>query len=336
MREIEKIIADHKDCFISSLLSTIYDYIEEPDEETISTFLKEILSHNQEVYNKLKSDHEKLKSKISKLKNLEPEVEEPIKTQSLEIKPLLIKQNTNLDELCYKIYSCESKEELNILLSNIDNNLLPNILLFLTKEINQLIIEIRQSIMKNPTLNISFKQKELLRLQNLFNSIKFYKRESNQSIHDTKPNIFFLTNNSNTAYFYETLLNNLEGDSKVKKSLDKMLSGYFIHSHDVKNIIRNNKKILEYKDSNGTRILFEDLGNNNYLICDFFFKNKQISSKITNYYELNIERYLNNKEKIQSLLNDPNYYIEQAEILGSIYCLLEQNQLLEKSDSHGK
>lgn len=342
MQQLKEYLSNNEGMFISSILSTIYDYVEEPDKEKIIMCLKQILLHNQNVYNHLNNEYEKLQTKKDKLQILKPdEIANPTISQEIhtnfEISPDEIKKNLDLEQLYYEVYSCEDIKSLSDVLEKIDISLLPNILLFLNKEINNLILKIRHKIMKNPLDDVNYSQKELIRLQNLFKYIKNYEKTKNKPLIIRKPNIYFLTNNSNTAYFYQTLLENPDASNKIRKSLDKMISGYFIHSKDVKTINRNGHKILEYKDSNGTRILFEDLGNNQYLICDLFFKDKQLSSKIVNYYDINITRYLSFKDKLEQLLNDPNYHIEQAEILGSIYSILEQNQVLalEKGDNNG-
>jgi hypothetical protein len=59
-------------------------------------------------------------------------------------------------------------------------------------------------------------------------------------------------------------------------------------------------------------------------------KDKQKSSRIANEYEEAITRYYRVKDYIVENFNNPDFHIEQSELVGEMFQLLEGNTLSKK------
>ena len=133
--------------------------------------------------------------------------------------------------------------------------------------------------------------------------------------------IILLPNTSNSSYLYEDILNYLDKAKEIKNALDKILNNYF--GKDSKPL-RSYSNLYEYTHPNGIRILYSLLPNNKIGLSLIFYKDKTRSIKISKYYEEALKRLNESKLYVESNINNPDFYIEQLELIGELYSALEE------------
>ena len=115
---------------------------------------------------------------------------------------------------------------------------------------------------------------------------------------------------------------------RIRLIFEKIIDGYFLKTKDTKGI-EGYQNLYEYKHPNGIRILYIADGNI-ITICSLFMKDKQKSTRITNEYEEAIRRYSEVEQYIQENFTNPDFHIEQAELVGEIFSLLDGIALSKK------
>ena len=86
---------------------------------------------------------------------------------------------------------------------------------------------------------------------------------------------------------------------------------------------------IAYKHPNGIRVLYLVQGSI-IIICSLFMKDKQKSTRIANEYEEAISRFYESEQYILENFNNPDFHIEQAELVGEIFTLLDGITLSKK------
>lgn len=316
--------------FICNLLDYITTYVETSDVCVISAAEQLILKFNRQIL-------EEKRRKLVDLKRITTIKEEPQKGKIKKDK--IPNESCVQKELCYRK---ERKDYTSIIIKMLqDGKATPSTLnalsdqeikeckLAIFEEILKLEEEIKEWIIEDASKSIQPLQEKLILLKNLQKRIKEEAKPKeeknifNEVTTKSKKKVLFLPNGKGSTYFVEDITRHLEKNEELKTAFTKIASGYFLESKDNEKIKDVKEKLYEYTSPNGIRILYIDMGESTYAICGLFFKNKQKSTKITEYFEEAIRRFYNKKEYLKENLNNPNLYIEQAELIGEIYTILE-------------
>lgn len=329
IEQFEK-LTEEIDYYINHPTSFLYEHIEDPDIQEIVECTRAIALNNYAYVSKKKNDVTELKKTIENAKDIieskeEKSIQSVIENEA-EKKP---KDLTELLELV--IYSC-LEEDYNKLLEKISKEDLK----LLKFEVYKLIIEtkksIRLTIMNNPIADISTLQDNLNTYElvlEFMNNVKETEELEEDISNENYSNIVIAPKNQMTTYLYEDISEYPERIKEIKLIFEKIVDGYFLKTKDTKAIEGYQEKLYEYKHPNGIRILYLVSGNI-ITICSLFMKDKQKSTKIANEYDEAIKRYYESKEYITENFNNPDFHIEQAELVGKIFSLFDGIALSKK------
>lgn len=259
--------------------------------------------------------------------------EDLIREESPQIKPKLERIPASIEyQLDKRIIDNIESNDIDVcsdLIETLSDKELPYLKMFLLKKITELKNKIKKEIIKSPLTNIIKYQDDLTKYQLLF-QILTEKNMPEETIIDEvseqeRSKIIFLPNHRNGTYIYGDIEKLLDNSEIIKNALNKIVSGYFLKTKDLSNIEGYDSKLFEYKQKNGIRIMYFQMGNGYIGIASIFFKDKQKSTKIESFYEEAVSRFNASQDYVFSHLSDPNFYIEQQELVGDIFDLLEKN-----------
>lgn len=151
-----------------------------------------------------------------------------------------------------------------------------------------------------------------------------HEAEKNETIEETTTeekeysNIIFAPNGKRSTYILDDISQFPDKHKEIKLIIDKLVRGYFLKTKDTKGIERYKENLYEYRHPNGIRILYVVEGNI-IIICSLFMKDKQKSTKISNEFDEAVSRYYSVREYITTNFNNPDFHIEQLELIGEIY-----------------
>ncbi len=280
--------------------------------------LRMIYLHNKGIISTLREENRSLTNTIN-TETIMPEaiIETPKKEQTIESSP---RKESTIIELLTHTYDTDTISKIIDQSSPIDR---PIIKLFYYKKLQDTKLELLHRISINPlsdNKDLIDKIEEYTLILEYIDSLdnKKDKQEQTQNI----SNIIIIPNKRNSSYLYEDILDYLERSKEIKNVLDKLLNEYF---GKATKSLKGYTNLYEYTHPNGIRILYVVLPNYKIGICSLFFKDKNKSTKITNYYEEAISRYNQAREYVLANLTNPDFYIEQAEIIAEIYTELENN-----------
>ena len=318
-----------KEGYISQPFTYIEDKCPEIYEQNIDLdCIALIIEHNYAVVEKLRNRHNELLNILDDAKNINDIENEEEEQQQLE-QPKSLKEEFSFNDYSSYVDVLLFAQENDTLEQEIKELMLKQVPLnslkfAVYKKIKQIELELRITIAHNPLKDITKYQKDILKLKALIDAltIKTTSEEKTPSKAETKYNVVFIPNNKNQLYIYDDITKYLEQAKEIKIALDKIYSGYVIESKNIKSISAKNEKLYEYKTPTGLRIMFVISGNNIFVSL-LFYKDKQRSIKIDALYDESIKRYQNNEELLLSNLNNPNFYLEQAELIGNLYTLLD-------------
>lgn len=220
------------------------------------------------------------------------------------------------------------QEEIAPFLGNLTTEDINNLKVAIFKNILKIEQKVKFSIVLNPSENISDLQTQLASYKNLLKKlskvgIDLEKEETEQKV---SSNIILVPSIHNSSCLLEDIKEYPEKKNEIKKMFEKVMSGYFLETNDTKSLM-DKEKLCEYKHPNGIRILYRIMPDNYYAICSLFFKDKQKSTLINQYYEEAIKRF-NNAKSVLENYKSPDFQIEQAEWLGELYAYFEEGKNL--------
>ena len=331
IENFEKMIKDI-DYYISNPTSFLYEQIEDPTLQEIVECSRAIALNNFYYISDKRESNEKLLASLTGATAIVASPTVSVLTPPKEI--TVPREQKDLSEILELIiYSSLSDETMKILetMSQEDFKLLK-------LQIYKLILDtkqaIRQSILTNPTADISSLQDRLNTYELVLEiaSTKF-KPVQNEELEEELPqeysNIVFAPNNKKSTYLYEDIAEYSERAKEIKLIFEKLVDGYFLKTKDTKPIEGYQEKLFEYKHPNGIRILYIVTGSI-ITICSLFMKDKQKSSRIANEYDEAIARFYECKNYIEENFSNPDFHIEQAELVGEIFTLLDGISLSKK------
>jgi hypothetical protein len=199
--------------------------------------------------------------------------------------------------------------------------------LYLLKEINRLKKLIRIKVTKDPLEDIDKERLQLITYMEFLDTLKIEQEilieEEEQKDENASQNIILLPNTKSGTYLLEDIRNYPESYDEISSAFENIMSKKFLGSKSVSAIRDMGEKLYEYKRTNGIRIMFIKRGNDIY-VCSLFYKDKQRSTKITQYYEEAIRRF-NSFMESRYDVTSPDFIIEQKELAGLVYGEVEQS-----------
>lgn len=316
-----------KEEFIDSPLTFIANFSQDIDEQEIVELLRFIHVHNYEIVEQRQKHIIDMKQKISSAKPLHQVEETKLVQEQPEEQPFASKIDpTYINSI---LTSSDLLTELENRVSSLSKEELTFLKMQLHLKQNKLKRIIREKIMLNPSLNIKEYQEELELLE--LAEVLISEQQSKEEVVEeqrTSSRIIFVPNAS-SSYLYNDI-SEYENKKEIKITFDKLVDGYFLMTKDIKSLEGyKNAKLCEYTHPNGIRILYV-ISDDIICVCSLFYKDKQKSKKIANYYEEAIRRFLSQIDYIKENYQTPDFIIEQDEIIGDIYSLLETGKKLKK------
>lgn len=289
-----------------------------------------IIEHNYAIIEEMKHKLDKLINEIDSAQNINDiKIEESNENEEVFEEDEPVEENNNFnnyDEYVEVLLYAQENNTLEQEIKELALKQVPiNSLKFAVyKRIKQLELQIRFNINHNPLNDVSKLQEDIHKLSSLIHSLTPKETEvlDTSSKEKNKYNIIFIPNSKNQLYIYDDINNYLEQSKEIIIALDKIYSGFVMESKNIKSIKAKNEKLYEYRTTNGLRIMFVISGNNIFVSL-LFYKDKQRSIEIDSLYDEAIKRFQINEEALLSSLNNPDFMINQAELLGNLYTLLE-------------
>lgn len=327
--KFEKMISK-VDTFILGATSFLYDNIEDPNTQEIIECTRAIVYSNLEYLDKQEASLEKLRQTMSTVALITASIVEPSLPPQKD-KPAR-KEYKNLQELIDLItYSYLDEETIHIL-ESLSHEDIVRIKLHFYKLIIETKKAIREKTIYNPQEDIRELQSNLDTYTLIVETIsELEQKEQIVEVEEEKEysNIVFAPNRHRSTYIHEDIEEFTDKSKEIKLIIDKLVDGYFLKTKDTKGIEGYQENLYEYKHPNGIRILYIVEGNI-IIICSLFMKDKQKSSRISNEYDEAISRYYKVRDYIIENFTNPDFHIEQAELVGEIYQTLDGITLSKK------
>ncbi len=309
--------------FIDTPISYLYDHIESPTNLEVIECLRAIIYNNQAY----------LESKASEISKLRDLINIPFQSNKTEVKEFLSnqeelkqeKKQKDLSDYIKLILFSELNEETSKKLSSLSKEDKISIKLHFLKLINETKKAIKESILKNPFEDIRKLQSDLSIYELAIEFIRELDMEELlvESQEEQLSRIIFAPTTHNTTHIFDDIINYKENKKEIKNIIDKLVDGYFLQTKDIKSIEGlKTSNLYEYRHPNGIRILYV-VHKGLIFICSLFYKDKQKSTKIESYYEDAIKRFNSCKDYVLDNYANPDFYIEQDELLGQIYSFVD-------------
>ena len=328
VEKFEKMISK-VDGFIQGATSFLYDHIEDPDTQEIIECTRAIVYSNLEYLDKRESSIDKLRQTIATVAPITQSIVEPSLPSKKEKAPR--KEYKNIQEIIDLItYSYLEEETMRILETQSHEDIV-RIKLHFYKLIIETKKAIREAVLYNPQEDIRELQSNLDTYALIVDTISELEKKEEIVEQEEKEysNIVFAPNGHRSTYFYDDVYEFPDKSKEIKLILDKLIDGYFLKTKDTKGIEGYQENLYEYKHPNGIRVLYVVEGNI-IIICSLFMKDKQKSSRIANEYDEAITRYYKVRDYIIESFNNPDFHIEQAELIGELFQILEGTTLSKK------
>lgn len=328
VEKFEKMVSKVDD-FIQGATSFLYDQIDDPSTQEIIECTRAIVYSNLEYLDKRESTIEKLRQTMATVAPIVQSIVEPSLPSKKDKTPR--KEYKSIQELIDLItYSYLDEETMRILETQSHEDIV-RIKLHFYKLIIETKKAIRESILYNPQEAIGELQSNLDIYTLIVDTISELEKKEEIVEQEEKEysNVVFAPNGHRSTYFYEDVYEFPDKSKEIKLILDKLIDGYFLKTKDTKSIEGFQESLYEYKHPNGIRVLYVVEGNI-IIICSLFMKDKQKSSRIANEYEEAITRYYKVRNYIVENFNNPDFHIEQAELIGELFQVLEGTTLSKK------
>lgn len=312
--------------FIVAPLDFLHKTIYDVDDRATNVYLEMIYEHNEKIKASLVNEKKHLLQMINSTNSFTEEVKKPA-VQTVEEKQTVA--YSDLTSEASRLITYKDVEEQKKQLRSIPQDKIENLKFAIFIIIKEIELTIKKTLLHNKTASITSLQHQIesyRHLLSLINSVEI--KEETPTINQetaNKYNLIFLPDSKNGTYLYGDIALYSERFKEIKSTLDKVASSYFLSTHDIENLRGEYSNLWEYKNKTGIRILYL-IVNNNIIITSLFFKDKQKSTKISAYYAEAIRRFNKGKDYVLQNVNNPNFLIEQKELLGDIFNLLESQK----------
>ncbi len=329
VEKFEKMVSKVDD-FIQGATSFLYDNIEDPSTQELVECTRAIIVNNIIFLSKKEETIEKIRKTMANASEITASIVEPALPKK-DI-PLQRKEYKDIQDLIKLITYGYLDQETMMIVEQQSHTDIIRIKLHFLKQIIETKKAIKESCIYNPKEDLKELQDKLEMYKLIVDTIsEFEKKEENIEKEEEKTfsNIIFAPNGTRSTYIYEDISEYPDKSKEIKLIVDKMVDGYFLKTKDTKSIEGYQENLYEYKHPNGIRVLYLVEGNI-IIVCSMFMKDKQKSSRISNEYDEAINRYHRVKEYIINNFSNPDFHIEQAELIGEIYQVLDGNTLSKK------
>ena len=321
---------DKEDGFITGVMNTIYDHIDDPTTQEIIECTGAIVCSNLNYLDRKIAHIDALKKTMA---NSAPIVASPIVQEvAKESSPKDKKEHRDLSELIRLVRFNYLEDETIALIEQQSHNDIIRIKLHFYKLMLDTKRKIKEMVLGNPFADIRELQFDLDSYTLILESISELEKKDKIEEAQTElefSNIFLATNRNGSTYIFEDIAEYPEKSKEIKNIFEKLIDGYFLKTKDTKGIEGYQENLYEYKHPNGIRILYVVIGNI-IVICSLFMKDKKKSTRIANEYDEAIKRFYDVKDYIMANFNNPEFHIEQAEQVGKIFQLLDGPSLSKK------
>lgn len=316
--------------YIRAPYETIYDYFPNASSYDLIEGLRIILVHNHRITLGLDEESTKLQNKMENAQIITKQ--EAITNQTAEPKepvdkPHTYPQNTQALQIIESLKYFTTAKEFDSNTKNLPQDAIMLIKIYLLKEINRLKKLIRIKVTKDPLEDIDKERLQLLTYLEFLDTLKIEQEilieEEEQKDENASQNIILLPNSKSGTYLLEDIRNYPESYDEISSAFENIMSKKFLSSKSISTIRDKGEKLYEYKRTNGIRVMFVKRGNDIY-VCSLFYKDKQRSTKITQYYEEAIRRF-NSFMELGYDVTSPDFIIEQKELAGLVYGEVEQS-----------
>lgn len=328
----DRYLKKYQDVMIINEDSTIFDLFEEAgivegsaEEKEFIKCKIEIIKHNNTVLKKVKKLVQDLKSKVSHLDS-KINVEETPKCPDEIIDTILEQDEKNIDVSYYVSLILDAKEDMY-------DECLPSLHeVDYEYKIASIIVELNKEIKSAIELSYESDAEDKIELNNYIKKIRnilaYISKTNNQNSivpsnnQEEKPNIIFLTKNKvgdNTAHLVSDLEYYVDSSNWMdyKKLMDDFISGKFLskigNTEKNRSFNSNNQKLkglCEVKNDQA-RIIYYNLGNNNYILIKAFSKKDDKSALVTMKLLNAMDNFKDQEEEIRENLNNPEFLVEQ-------------------------
>ncbi len=318
--------------FIKEPLNYIYDSIESPDTQELIECTRAIVAKNYLILAEKADQLTKRKQKLESAKAIVSQNAKviPKLTESVSINPKT--ERNNQSEIIEFINYSKLDDEAKKTLATLTHQDIIRLKLYFYKKKLLFQKEIQHSIITNPTNSVFALQDKLSEIEliiEFLNELEETEVLEEQEHNKEYSNVIFAPSTISSTYFYEDIQDYSEERLKeIKLAIDKLLDGYLLKTKDTKPL-KGYDNLYEYKHPNGMRILYVVSGGI-IVICSLFYKDKQKSIKITGKYNEAITRFNSCSPYVFKNFTKPDFHIEQAELIGKLYSLLDNGISLQK------
>lgn len=329
--EFENYIKDME--YITTPYEIIYDFFPDANSYEIIEGLRIILVHNHYITLSLDEQNDMLKKQIESSIKISPKLEplEEQKTNSTVDNPHVYPHHNQVVQIISSLKYYQSTEEFRNNTKNLSQESIALLKLYLLKEINLLKKQIREKVNLNPLVDTDEERLQLLTYKSYLDELiveqEILIEQEETENENADEQIIFVPNGKLKTYFFEDIQKYSEKYDEIYSVFENIISKKFLNSKSISTIKDMGEKLFEYKRTNGIRVMFIKRGKEIF-ICSLFYKDKQRSTKITSYYEEAIRRFntfINTEFPLQ-----PEFYIEQNELIGHIYNEIEPSVTLSK------
>jgi len=317
------------DYFVTDVYDFIYDEIPDATNQIIVECLRAINEYNNEFLTKRRETLIRLKDGMASSKEITSEqTTQEEKVEDYSIQPSY-QQESSVKTYIELLEFSSLDESTRKKLQGLTSDDVKQIKFYFYLEKKTLEDKIRDFIISNPLSDITIYTNKLNKINDIFAFLKSIKQDEVETIEEIiEESNIILVPHGNTSYFNEDIQKFSAKRKEIKLAFDKIIEGYFLKTRDTKPL-EGYQDLYEYRHPNGIRILYTAEGGMIY-ICSLFYKDKRKSIRIDGYYAEAIKRYQSNKSYIQANLENPQFYIEQAELVGQVNQTLEIGQSLAK------
>lgn len=321
------------DYFITTPMDFIYEQLGDPAFDEVIECMRFVVHNNNQVIQNKKEHLKSLREYIESAKPLDEfKPEEAISVAEEYEVSKHSKKVKDISEVIDYVTYCDLDTELFLYLDTLSKEEYIRLKLYFLEQVLIFKKLIKEAVVKTPTFDVKSLQEELKVFEDILHRLKDYghQEEVTTSLEkvDTPSNIIILPSGK-TSFLLRDIEQYPDYSKEIKIAFDKIIDGYFLQTKDLKAINGTKESVYEYRTPSGLRILYV-VKNNLILVCSLFYKDKQKSIRIASEYEEAQNRFYAGIEYVLANVNNPDFYIEQAELIAQVYNFLENHMSYSK------
>ncbi len=316
--------------------------------------LKLILAHNEKLFTDLKSQNQDLSQKerqyLANLNNQIPSLK-VINEESVCLEIVLETQpKVNITKYLQAVLASQSSEDIDTILPDKTAKnyavILKTLLMKLKAEINVIrkLINDGEEFSAKELEDINTQYRILVDCFNrlvINNQSEIIECEEIEEESLEKNKLWFLTTEfecERGCCFISDLKKRIPEEyyQTFSNMIKKLRKGYNRNDFDISNFENDAtlKQILEVKNTNGSRLFFYNLGNQNIIILGGYIKRQQKEKRLKQLLNARYDIFINQKQEIINSLEDPDYIIRQMAFEAEISNYLPLAEVNDKGVKH--